>query len=178
MRPGDTLGLVGNTGNARTTVPHLHFGIYQPGRGAVDPWPYLHRADPVPAALPAAAGEYLGQWVRPRSAKPGTQLRLTSSRAELLTSSTPLRVLGQQRERLRVELPDGRRGYVATRTVAVAQPLRQLVLPTEVEVHTQPAEVAAAVAAWPARTPVAVLGRSAGYALVRGPAGLEGWARI
>jgi murein DD-endopeptidase MepM/ murein hydrolase activator NlpD len=178
VRPGDTLGLVGNTGNARTTVPHLHFGIYQSGRGAVDPWPYLHRADPVPAALPASAGEYLGQWVRPRSAKPGTQLKLTGSRAEPLTSSMPLRVLGQQRERLRVELPDGRRGYVSTRTVAPAQPLRRLTLPVDVEIQAQPASVAAALAAWPARTPVVVLGRASGYALLRGPAGLEGWARI
>jgi murein DD-endopeptidase MepM/ murein hydrolase activator NlpD len=177
VRPGDTLGLVGNTGNARTTVPHLHFGIYQSGRGAVDPWPYLHRADPVPAALPATAGEYLGQWVRPRSAKPA-YLKLTGTRAELLTTSTPLRVLGQQRERLRVELPNGRRGYVATRAVAVAQPLRQLLLPAETEVQALPAAVAAAVAAWPARTPVVVLGRVPGYALMRGPAGLEGWARI
>ncbi|MBJ6144691.1 M23 family metallopeptidase [Hymenobacter sp. BT559] len=176
--PGDTLGLVGNTGNARTTVPHLHFGIYKSGRGAVDPWPYLHRADPVPAALPASAGEYLGQWVRLRSAKPGTQFKLTDSRTELLTSSTPLRVLGQQRERLRVELPDGRRGYVATRNVAPAQPLRRLTLPAEVEIQAQPAPVAAALAAWPARTPVVVLGRASGYALLRGPAGQEGWARI
>jgi murein DD-endopeptidase MepM/ murein hydrolase activator NlpD len=178
VRPGDTLGLVGNTGNARTTVPHLHFGIYQSGRGAVDPWPYLHRADPVPAALPAAAGEYLGQWVRPRSAKPIKQLGLTGTSTSLLTSSTPLRVLGQQRERLRVELPDGRRGYVATQAVAVAQPLRKLLLPSSIEVQTRPTPVAAALAAWPAHTPVAVLGRASGYALLRGPAGQEGWARI
>ena len=89
VRPGDTLGLVGNTGNARTTVPHLHFGIYQSGRGAVDPWPYLHRADPVPAALPTAAGEYLGRWVRPRSAKPASQLKLTGTRAELSPAVRP-----------------------------------------------------------------------------------------
>jgi murein DD-endopeptidase MepM/ murein hydrolase activator NlpD len=37
---GDIIGLVGNTGNARTTAPHLHFGIYTAG-GAVDPLPYL-----------------------------------------------------------------------------------------------------------------------------------------
>ena len=87
-------------------------------------------------------------------------------------------MLGQQRARLRIELPDGRRGYVATQAVAVAQPLRQLVLPTAIELQAQPAAVAAAVAAWPAHTLVAVLGRSAGYVLLRGPAGLEGWARI
>lgn len=37
---GDTIGLVGNTGNARTTPPHLHFGIYKAG-GAVDPKPFI-----------------------------------------------------------------------------------------------------------------------------------------
>ena len=30
---GDTLGFVGNTGNARTTPPHLHYGIYVRGEG-------------------------------------------------------------------------------------------------------------------------------------------------
>ncbi len=29
VKTGDTLGFVGNTGNARTTPPHLHFGIYK-----------------------------------------------------------------------------------------------------------------------------------------------------
>ena len=73
VRAGDTLGLVGNTGNARTTAPHLHFGIYRAGRGAVDPWPFLHRADAVPLALAGPAGydpDRRGEWVRPRS-KPG-----------------------------------------------------------------------------------------------------------
>ena len=37
---GDTIGLVGNTGNAVTTAPHLHFGIYKAG-GAVDPKSYI-----------------------------------------------------------------------------------------------------------------------------------------
>ena len=41
VETGDTLGLVGNTGNARTTKPHLHFGIYQGYRGAIDPLPYV-----------------------------------------------------------------------------------------------------------------------------------------
>jgi peptidoglycan LD-endopeptidase LytH len=35
---GDVLGTVGNTGNARTTAPHLHFGIYERGIGAIDPY--------------------------------------------------------------------------------------------------------------------------------------------
>ncbi|KKN11946.1 hypothetical protein LCGC14_1021410 [marine sediment metagenome] len=42
---GDTLGLVGNTGNARTTAPHLHFGIYERFRGAIDPLPFIRIND-------------------------------------------------------------------------------------------------------------------------------------
>ena len=37
---GDTLGTVGNTGNAASTPPHLHFGLYGRG-GAVDPEPFV-----------------------------------------------------------------------------------------------------------------------------------------
>ena len=38
---GDTLGFVGNTGNARTTGTHLHFGIYESGTRAIDPLPFI-----------------------------------------------------------------------------------------------------------------------------------------
>ena len=38
---GDVIGYVGNTGNARTTTPHLHFGIYRHGHGAIDPLYYV-----------------------------------------------------------------------------------------------------------------------------------------
>lgn len=37
---GDVLGYVGDTGNARGTPPHLHYGIYAKG-GAIDPLPRL-----------------------------------------------------------------------------------------------------------------------------------------
>lgn len=39
---GDTLGFVGNTGNAATTPPHLHFGVYGRGTGAIDPLGYVY----------------------------------------------------------------------------------------------------------------------------------------
>ncbi|NJB86017.1 murein DD-endopeptidase MepM/ murein hydrolase activator NlpD [Lewinella marina] len=70
---GDTIARVGNTGNARTTPPHLHFGIY--GNGAYDPFPYLGPSDASPAdprRLPGTVTEV------PRR---GTHyLRLTPSR--------------------------------------------------------------------------------------------------
>ena len=46
VRKGEVIGFVGNTGNARTTAPHLHFGIYRRGQGAIDPLSYV--VDPPP----------------------------------------------------------------------------------------------------------------------------------
>jgi murein DD-endopeptidase MepM/ murein hydrolase activator NlpD len=38
---GKIVGYVGNTGNAATTPPHLHYGIYTAG-GAINPYPFLN----------------------------------------------------------------------------------------------------------------------------------------
>lgn len=45
VKAGDLIGTVGNTGNARTTPPHLHFAVYRPGRIAIDPVPFLYNPD-------------------------------------------------------------------------------------------------------------------------------------
>lgn len=48
---GDTLGYVGNTGNAKTTAPHLHFGIYT-SQGAIDPLPFVRNRTRKKATFP------------------------------------------------------------------------------------------------------------------------------
>jgi murein DD-endopeptidase MepM/ murein hydrolase activator NlpD len=55
VRSGDLLGYVGNTGNAKTTPPHLHFGVNDNDE-MVNPYPLLTRANPVKRARVALEG--------------------------------------------------------------------------------------------------------------------------
>jgi len=48
VHKGQVLGTVGNTGNARYTPSHLHFGIYS-SRGAVNPLPYVKNSRKIAA---------------------------------------------------------------------------------------------------------------------------------
>ena len=58
---GTRLGTVGNTGNARTTPPHLHFGLYRRFSGPADPLP-LTGPRRVPTAEPVP-GPALARWL-------------------------------------------------------------------------------------------------------------------
>jgi len=49
VRKGQVIGTVGNTGNARYTPSHLHFGIYT-ARGPVNPLPYVKHSTKIVVA--------------------------------------------------------------------------------------------------------------------------------
>ena len=46
---GQLIGTVGNTGNARYTPPHLHFGIYK--NGPIDPFYFIAETDTIPEKI-------------------------------------------------------------------------------------------------------------------------------
>ena len=180
VRAGDTLGLVGNTGNARTTAPYLHFGIYRNGQGAVDPLPFVQRGATAPA--PQAGPDRRGEFVRLRSAtvlRPATAAT-PGTRLGRMSKKLPLLVLGQQGPSLRVQTPTGQIGYVSEQAVvsAGAMPLRRLLLLGPMELRGHPAATAPARVALAARTAVAVLGEANGFSLLRTPQGQTGWAAI
>jgi murein DD-endopeptidase MepM/ murein hydrolase activator NlpD len=68
VQPGTLLGYVGNSGNARTTPPHLHYGIYPEGRGAINPYPLLRSGPGAPgtviASTPPRGGQQPGRTTR------------------------------------------------------------------------------------------------------------------
>lgn len=60
VQTGDLLGYVGNTGNAKSTPPHLHFGINENDE-MVNPYPILTKATPVKRArVTVEAGGAMG----------------------------------------------------------------------------------------------------------------------
>ena len=83
---GDTLGLVGNTGNARSTPPHLHFGIYRRGEGALDPFPFIDPRRRRPQAIVADTSS-LGSVARVASA--AARLRAAPDDAAPVVTTLP-----------------------------------------------------------------------------------------
>lgn len=174
---GDTVGFVGNTGNARTTPPHLHFGIYARGEGPIDPFPYLRRP---PGTMPALLAERSVLGTRVRSQGDGVRVRSgPDDDTDILIDLpryAPLRVLGGNRDWLRVRLPDGRDGYVAARLTEPGDVPVATVLATQERPATRsPRPGSPLVEVLPAGTDLEVLGMYPGYLLVRSPSGHDAW---
>ncbi|WP_307448929.1 MULTISPECIES: M23 family metallopeptidase [Chryseobacterium] len=108
VKTGDTLGWVGNTGNAAGGPTHLHFGIYTTG-GAVDPYPYI-RIRPVPkqnskTAIPASKHTKAGTNLR---AGPGTQYEILTT----TDTKTRVRILAVSGSWCHIRTHDGKEGFV------------------------------------------------------------------
>jgi murein DD-endopeptidase MepM/ murein hydrolase activator NlpD len=174
VKAGDVIGYVGNTGNARATSPHLHFGIYD--RGAIDPFPFIRADDPSPAASTAA--EQINQWVRVTATR--TPLRGGAARtapivAQLNRGSLG-RVVGATGAQLRIELPDRVTGYVDRGGVAIARkPLRQQRLAAGTILRDRPLPNAPAVITLDQVTTADVLGDFNGFHYVLTSAAGHGW---
>ena len=117
---GDTLGFVGNTGNARTTAPHLHFGIYRRPEGPIDPLRFVRINNATPAALTADTS-YLGRFALTRSAAPSLRAAPadTSVVTRRLQGPTRVQIMGANANMFRVQLEDGSTGYLSNASVRV-----------------------------------------------------------
>ena len=176
VRIGDTLGTVGNTGNARGTPPHLHFGIYRGRQGPVDPYPFVHlsRADPPSVQVDVRT---LGDWRRT-----ATTSRLRTAPAEQgaggrdIARHTPVQPLGGSGGWYRVRLPNGAEGYLPARsTEPAARPIRNLRLASGGLVLWRPMNNVPAIDSVPAGTEIPAIGEFGDFYFVRTPAGHLGW---
>jgi peptidoglycan LD-endopeptidase LytH len=172
---GDTLGFVGNTGNARTTPTHLHFGVYAGGPN--DPIPYLFDPPSTPPALLADVG-YVGTDVRTTGEREPV-LHAAERRAAVVDEvplHTAMKVLGGAGAYYRVLLPNGETGFVRASSVQPFDaPLATDVLARRGALLDRPERGAGLMDSLPAGERLPVMGRFGGYVLVQASSGQRGW---
>ena len=164
---GDTIGLVGNTGNARTTPSHLHFGIYT-NSGAVNPLtfvaPVTKKAAPV-----LALAKNLNATVRSESKnnKLYESPNEKSSVKEALPENTILHVDAATGNYYKVMLPDGKTGFINSKTVdETNKPLRKFTLKIQQPLYNQPDTLSPRKLVLAAGKPISVLGSFENFYLV------------
>jgi len=176
VRVGDTLGFVGNTGNARTTPPHLHFGIYMRGVGPVDPYTHLYDPPAVPERLTADT-LLVGTWARIASG--GAEVRTQPHRSgpvlDRLPGLTPVEVRAGTGRWYYTRLPDGREGYVAAADAEPLVPIGVAAVVAGAVLRSGPSPMESASDSVSDGQVVPVLGRFGSYTLVEGAGGTRGW---
>lgn len=110
VKTGDTLGFVGNTGNAKFTPPHLHFGIYT-GRGAVNPLPFVFKTNkPEVGFFPF---NYSAVQLSVKATANLRQGPSTSFNAiGQLTANDTVQLLGQHHDWLHIRTQNGRKAFL------------------------------------------------------------------
>lgn len=143
VKTGDTIGLVGNTGNARTTVPHLHFGIYT-NSGAIDPLPFVKNVTKKPEKISVAVSN-IGNWLRANKAtKIYSQPLASAAAAILLDKNALLKADAATAGWYKVSLPGGEKGFVAGSAVSPANSsLREIFVKNTLPLFDQPIDSAA-----------------------------------
>ncbi|MEH6679194.1 MAG: M23 family metallopeptidase [Sediminicola sp.] len=108
VRRGDTIGFVGNTGNARTTAPHLHFGLYG-NKGAVDPLPFIKELEIGDLELPQPPAEGKVAALRANVRKgPETSWEILHT----LQKGDTVHILGNTKDWYHISTRPGLKGFV------------------------------------------------------------------
>lgn len=166
VKAGDTIGLVGNTGNARTTPPHLHFGIYTSG-GAVNPFPFVNPTVRRPENLSTTNKSQLQDTLLLT-----TLLQIGNTRYGENIIVFPLAASAKS---FRVQLPNGVLAEVPVKAVRTASvSLRQASIKKDSFLQESPQAGSPRKVLVKTGTPVKVLGFFSDYAYVETAHG-KGW---
>lgn len=122
VKKGDILGKVGNTGNAKNTPPHLHFGIYTEGRKAVDPLPFLKELKAGKLQEITGDVQLLGKWARITKEGPVMKLPDPKEHSSVkLEQDVPVMLIGATGSWYRVVTPVGQAGFIEKDRLEVLQ---------------------------------------------------------
>lgn len=172
VKRGDTIGLMGNTGNARNTPTHLHFGIYAAG-GAVDPLPFVQQ---VPKETEPVRGVLLNVSARTNRK---VILQNTPAKKSVTISELPahtfIRIEAAMGSYYKVVLPDETSGFIPISAVSpVDQSIRTQRTQSEQALFAQPDSGSAIIDLIPSATNLSVLAFFGEYAYA-GHGELRGW---
>ena len=117
VEAGQIIGTVGNTGNARTTPPHLHFGIYS--RGPIDPLYYIKETDTIPDKI-SGDTVFLNELAQLNTKSSiRSSPNISGEPVVNLEKNSIVKVKGLTGNLYRVLLPDHTTGYISERQVAL-----------------------------------------------------------
>jgi peptidoglycan LD-endopeptidase LytH len=174
VNQGDVIGTVGNTGNARYTPAHLHFGIYQ--SGSKDPINYVKTLERIADLLPVDT-TFRGTAFKTVSKKselrrgPGVAFDVTDQ----LAKETFVHVVGQSRDYFRVVLPDKRQGFILRKEVMKVDKGTRGTIRSATEVYADLLPEKTSIKFLAPDTPFEALAQYKQYTLIRTEDGVEGW---
>ncbi len=108
LKISDTIGFVGNTGNAIDLPPHLHFGIYK-SKGPVNPLSFIKKTEIQPNEKPSTAvkGVTLKNRTNVRKGPASVYKEFGS-----VEKNDTLIVLGKNQKWFHIQTPNSLKGYV------------------------------------------------------------------
>jgi murein DD-endopeptidase MepM/ murein hydrolase activator NlpD len=165
VKAGQTIGLVGNTGNAIHTPPHLHFGIYTMG-GPIDPLPFIDRYRGELKKIVADTG-FLNQWARTGlSAKIYAGASTRDSVLFEVPRGSAIQIIAAADTWYKIVMPDGREGFIKENAV-IDKALKTLQSNSAVKLLDHPSLAAAAKKTMPGDISVKIIGEFQNFYLVK-----------
>ena len=171
---GQIIGTVGNTGNARTTPPHLHFGIYS--RGPIDPYHFIAETNRRPAGI-SGDSLFLGELVRSKQTiivnnSPGSG----NLPIDTIVQNSIMKITALTSNLYHILLPDGSSGYIAGNQIEMANnAIKEQILTDAVRIFDTPGISAVCVTDIKPGEKFAVLGKFKNFIYGRTFEGRTGW---
>jgi SH3-like domain-containing protein len=171
---GDTLGTVGNTGNARYTPSHLHFGIYQ--NKSIDPVDFVRTLEAVAKAAPWDTTLRQSDF---KVAAKKVVLRAGPSEKQqpscTLQKETYVQVIAQSTDWYRVMLPNGKQSYVLKDKIIPIASGKKMKIRNPTVLLSETHVNAAPLSHLKSPTTVEVLAKFENFKFVKTKDGLFGW---